>query len=81
MARKAVRALITLIFLAGGISLGCALTNDGWLEISNLILRFVVIIAPGIVLGLLGFILAPWVIAKILDVIDWIEKNYKDAPG
>jgi uncharacterized protein YacL len=80
VARKAVRALITLIFLAGGISLGCALTNDGWLEISNLILRFVVIIAPGIVLGLLGFILAPWVIAKILDVIDWIEKKLQKMP-
>lgn len=80
MLRKGVRLLLTLMFLAGGISLGYALTNDGWLEISNIVLRVIVIVAPGIALGILAYSLAPWIIAKLVEFTDWIERKLTKMP-
>ena len=80
MFKKAARVILTLTFLAGGISLGYALTNDGWLVVSNIVLRMTVIILPGIVLGLLGYSFAPWIIAKIIDMTEWMERKLQRMP-
>lgn len=80
MLRKGVRILLTLSFLAGGISLGYALTNDGWLVIPNVVLRVILIITSGAVIGILGFTLAPWLMAKIIELTDWIERKLTKMP-
>ncbi len=80
MFKKAARVILALTFLAGGISLGYALTNDGWLDISNIVLRMTVIILPGIVLGLLGYSFAPWIIAKVIDMTEWMERKLQKMP-
>lgn len=80
MLRKAARIIIALFFLAGGISLGYAFTNDAWLVTSNMILKITVTILPGIVLGLLGYSLAPFIIKKVIRMMEWIERKLQKMP-
>ncbi|MDD2432721.1 MAG: PIN/TRAM domain-containing protein [Clostridia bacterium] len=80
MLKKAARIVIALFFLAGGLSLGYALLNISWLIDSPLFLRITIIILPGIVLGLIGYSLAPWVIKKFIQMAEWIEKKLQNMP-
>ncbi|MGI6145558.1 MAG: PIN/TRAM domain-containing protein [Peptococcia bacterium] len=80
MFRKAARIILTLFFFVGGISLGYALVNSDWLIISNFILRIAIIILPGIVLGLLTYSIAPWVIAKAVRMTEWLERKLQKMP-
>jgi len=78
--RKAARVIVVLFFLAGGLSIGYALLNSGWLVASNVILRMTIIILPGIVLGLLGYSFAPRLITKVVQMTEWIEKKLQKMP-
>jgi uncharacterized protein YacL len=78
--KKVARVVIALFFLAGGISLGYALTNASWLVVSNFVLRMTIIILPGIVLGLIGYSLAPWIVSKVIQMTEWIEKKLQRMP-
>lgn len=80
MFRKVARIIITLFFLAGGISLGYTLLNGGWLVASNIVLRMTIIIIPGVILALLSYSLAPWLISKGVRMTEWIEKNLQRMP-
>jgi len=83
--RKTARIILTLSFFAGGISLGYALVNSNWLAAfsvvtSNFILRMAVIIIPGILLGFLTYIIAPWIISKVLRMTVWLERHLQKMP-
>ena len=80
MFRKVARIILTLSFFAGGISLGYALVNSNWLVVSNLILRMVIIVLPGIVLGLLTYSIAPWIISKAVRMTEWLERKLQKMP-
>jgi len=78
--RKVARIIITLFFLAGGISLGYALLKGGWLVTSNIVLRMSIIILPGIILGLLSYSIAPWFVAKGIRMTEWLERKLQRMP-
>lgn len=78
--RKIMRTIIALTFLAGGISLGYALTNNGWLRVSNLEIRLALTVFPGVLAGLIGFSIAPWLITWILQTTEWVEGKLQKMP-
>lgn len=80
MVRKVGRIVLALTFLAGGTSLGYALMQDGWLEISNVVLRIVVTVLPGIVAGLVGYSIAPFIISKVIKMMEWVERKLQRMP-
>lgn len=78
--RRIVRVIIALGFLAGGLSLGYALTNSGWLTVTNLEIGLVLIVFPGIVAGLIGFSIAPFLIKWIVQTTKWVEIKLQRMP-
>lgn len=80
MIKKIVRALIALSFLGGGVSLGYALTSSDWLKITNLELKLALIIFPGVVAGLIGFSIAPFLISYVLKMTEWVEGKLQRMP-
>lgn len=80
MIRKIMRVIIALSFLAGGISLGFALTHSRWLTISNMEIRLALTIFPGIVAGLIGFSVAPYLITWIVQMTVWVEGKLQKMP-
>lgn len=80
MIRKTIRAIITIFFLAGGISFGYTLTHNGMLQISNLEVRIALIIFPGVVAGVLGFSIAPFLITWAVKMTNWFEYKLQRMP-
>lgn len=80
MLRKLIRGFITLIFLGGGISLGYTLTHNGLLEVTNLEVGLAITIFPGIVTGIVGYSIAPWLITKVVQTTDWVENKLQKMP-
>lgn len=80
MIRKAVRSIIALSFLGGGVSLGYALTHNGILQVDNLEIRLALIIFPGVLAGLIGFSIAPFLIAYIIKLMQWVESKLQKMP-
>lgn len=80
MLKKIMRIVIACSFLGGGTSLGYALTHNGWLNISNLEIRLALTIFPGIVAGLLGFSIAPFLISWVIQMTDWVESKLQKMP-
>lgn len=78
--RRIVRVIIALGFLAGGLSLGYTLTNSGWLTVTNLEIGLVLIVFPGIVAGLIGFSIAPFLIKWIVQTTKWVEIKLQRMP-
>jgi len=78
--RKIARIILTIFFIAGGISLGYALVNSNWFVTSNSILRMAVIILPGILLGLFIYSIAPWFISKAVRMTEWLERKLQRMP-
>lgn len=80
MIRKIIRAIIALVFMGGGISLGYALTHIGWLQVTNLEIRLALIIFPGILAGLIGFSIAPFLIKWVVKTTEWTESKLQRMP-
>lgn len=80
MIRKIMRVLITLAFFGGGISLGYALTHSGWLNVANLEIRLTLTIFPGVVAGLIGFSIAPFLITWVVQTTAWVESKLQKMP-
>lgn len=80
MIRKVIRAIIALVFLGGGISLGYAVTHIGWLYVPNLEIRLALIIFPGILAGLIGFSIAPLLIRWVIKSTEWTESKLQKMP-
>ncbi len=80
MIRKIMRVVIALTFLAAGASLGYALTHNGWLNVINLEIRLALTIFPGIVAGLIGYSIAPYLIAWIIRMTNWVESALQKMP-
>ena len=80
MAHKLVRLGIALIFLAGGVSLGYALTHNWWLNIVNLEIRLALTVFPGIVAGLIGFSGAPYLMKWTAQMMNWVESKLQKMP-
>lgn len=80
MIRKIVRTLIAVSFLGGGVSLGYTLTNSDWLRITNLELKLALIIFPGLVAGLIGYSIAPYLISSVLKMTEWVESKLQKMP-
>lgn len=80
MIRKIFRAIITLSFMGGGVSLGYALTHLGWLQVTNLEIRLALIIFPGIIAGLIGFSFAPFLISWVVRTTEWTESKLQRMP-
>lgn len=78
--RKTLRVIIALVFLGGGLSLGYSLRGMSWLQTVNVKLTPLVIIIPGLILGIIGFILAPAVIRFVIRVTEWTEQRLQKMP-
>lgn len=78
--RKIVKIIIALSFLAGGASLGYALTHSSWLTVTNLQIRLVITVLPGIVAGIIGFSLAPYLIKWTIQTTEWVESKLQKMP-
>lgn len=80
MIRKVVRSIIALSFLGGGVSLGYALTHNGILQVGNLEIRLALIIFPGVLAGIIGYSTAPYLIAYVLKLLQWVESKLQRMP-
>lgn len=78
--RKIMRLIIALVFLAGGLSLGYTLTNSGWLTVTNLEIGLVLIVFPGVLAGLIGFSIAPFLIKWTIQTTKWVESKLQRMP-
>jgi len=78
--RKIIRIFIALTFLGGGISLGYALTHNWWLNIVNLEIRLALTIFPGIVAGLIGYSIAPYLMKWTVQMTEWVESKLQKMP-
>lgn len=78
--RKIMRLIIALVFLAGGLSLGYTLMNSGWLTVTNLEIGLVLIVFPGVLAGLIGFSIAPFLIKWIVHTTKWVESKLQRMP-
>jgi uncharacterized protein YacL len=78
--RIIVKIIITLSFLAGGVSLGYALTHSSWLTVANLQIRLVITVLPGIVAGIIGFSIAPYIIKWVIQTTEWVECKLQKMP-
>ncbi len=80
MIRKIMRTIIALSFLAGGISLGYALTHNGLLKVPNLEIRMALTAFPGVVAGLIGYSIAPRLITWVVQMTEWVESKLQKMP-
>lgn len=80
MVKKFMRGFVSLIFLGAGISLGYALTNNGWLEVTNIEVGLAIAIFPGIVTGIIGYSIAPWLITRVVQATEWVENKLQRMP-
>ncbi|MBZ4654579.1 MAG: PilT protein domain protein [Peptococcaceae bacterium] len=80
MIRKIMRTIIALSFLAGGISLGYALTHNGLLKVPNLEIRMALTAFPGVVAGLIGYSIAPRIITWVVQMTEWVESKLQRMP-
>ena len=78
--RKIMRTIIALSFLAGGISLGYALTHNGLLKIPNLEIRMALTAFPGVIAGLIGYSIAPRIITWVVQMTEWVESKLQKMP-
>lgn len=74
------RIVIAIAFLAGGVYLGYALTNSEWLTVSNLQIRLVITVFPGVIAGLIGFTIAPFFIRLAIQLTEWTEARLQKMP-
>jgi uncharacterized protein YacL len=75
-----VRIVIAVAFLAAGVYLGYALTNSGWLTVANLQIRLVITVFPGVIAGLIGFSVAPFIINLVIQMTEWAETKLQKMP-
>jgi uncharacterized protein YacL len=79
--RKVARIIIALSFLAGGISLSYALIAIKLIPEPKVVaLKFLILIIPGLVTGLLGYSIAPFIITKVVKATEWIERKLQRMP-
>lgn len=80
MIRRIARAIITLSCGALGLSLGYTLTEHGWLTMPNNELDIALILFPTIISGLMGYILAPGLITRVILMTTWVEGKLQKMP-
>lgn len=80
MLKRVTRLLITLFFLAGGLSLGYTLLHLSGLPKPAWFWWLLFFILPGLVLGLIGYSLAPWLIKGFWQLTEWLEKRLQKMP-
>lgn len=80
MFRKIIRAVIALIFLGGGLSLGFSLRNTGLFQtVSNQLKPFIIILS-GLIAGFIGFSIAPFLIRHLVKTTEWTEARLQKMP-
>ncbi|MFZ7104383.1 MAG: PIN/TRAM domain-containing protein [Peptococcaceae bacterium] len=79
MIKKLVRVGIGLACAAGGLYLGYFTSRTFALPANNEI-KIALMIFPGIILGLIGFSIAPRIIRWVLQMTGWIEGNLQKMP-
>jgi len=78
--RRVARFIFAFSFLAGGISIGYTLINIGFLPVPNFILKITIVVVIGLILGLLGYSIAPAIFSKIIQMMEWVEKKLQKMP-
>jgi len=69
-----------LVFWGVGTSIGYALTHFGWLQVTNLEIKLALIIFPGVLAGLIGFSVAPFIISWVVKTTEWTESKLQRMP-
>ncbi|MBS4025444.1 MAG: PIN/TRAM domain-containing protein [Clostridia bacterium] len=82
MLSNIIRAIITMIAMIGGFSAAYFLTN---LQIINLPYvypqsQYTIIVLTGLAIGLIGFLLSPWLIYRTTLTISWFESKLQKTP-
>jgi len=80
MIRKLVRAGIGLVSAAGGLYLGFFASHRLFLISANNEIRIALMFFPGIILGLVGYSIAPRLIEWVLQMTGWIEGKLQKMP-
>ncbi|MCR4443095.1 MAG: PIN/TRAM domain-containing protein [Peptococcaceae bacterium] len=80
MVKKIMRVFIALAFLSGGVYLGYALTHSRWFSVANLEIRLALTVFPGVLAGLIGYSVAPHLIAWVIQMTDWVESKLQKMP-
>lgn len=80
MIKKIMRAVIALVFLGGGLSLGYTLRGLSWFNFTSNGLRPLIIIIPGLIAGLIGFSVAPLIIRLVIKTTEWTEFRLQKMP-
>jgi len=80
IARKMVRVFIFFVFLAAGLSLGYTLSSSRLLPEVNFVFRMVIIVLPGIIIGLIGYGVAPFLIKWVIYAMEFFENVLQKMP-
>ncbi len=80
MIRKMMRAIIALVFLGGGLSIGYALTEINPFGIVVNTVKPLIIIIPGVAAGLVGFSIAPLLMNWVVSTTERIEAKLQKMP-
>ncbi|SMB84473.1 Uncharacterized conserved protein YacL, contains PIN and TRAM domains [Desulfonispora thiosulfatigenes DSM 11270] len=78
MVEKVVRIVIALACASGGLYLGNFIFNSFFIVFREA--RIALIIVPTIILGLIGYAVAPKIVKKVLQMTKWIESNLQKMP-
>lgn len=80
MVKKLVRIGIGLACVAGGLYLGFFVSREFLTLPANNEIKIALMVFPGIILGLIGYSIAPRVIQLVLQMTGWIEGSLQKMP-
>ncbi|MDW7673774.1 MAG: PIN/TRAM domain-containing protein [Bacillota bacterium] len=80
MLRNIIRALITLFAMGGGFSVTYYLTNLEIISLTSIYPQYTIIVLTGLAIGLIGFLLSPWLIFRTTQTISWFEGKLQKTP-